>query len=54
MSGASEEEVFGGVTLGWALDIVSGVASDLTGMVSSLYGLGVKSLQIRWQKSRIL
>mgnify|MGYP003628031932 CR=1 FL=1 len=35
----TEELVFGGVTLGWALDIVLGNALDLTGMVSSLYGL---------------
>ena len=39
--------MLGGVTLGWALDIVLGNALDLTGIASSLYGLGVIGLQIR-------
>ncbi len=41
----------GGVTLGWALDIVLGNALDLTGIANSLYGLEVIGPQVRWQKS---
>ena len=51
----SEEVVLGGVTLGWALDIVFGGTLDLTGMgCSLLWPWGVEGLHIRWQKIRSL